>query len=208
MTHAQEHMRNPFGMDESCPNCPELVESRETIVHGYGDVAAEFLFVCEHPSAAADADGRPQVDAGAFGRILSEAGFLSEEVDAAGQPRLENAFVTHLTRCHHPDRPARDEEVMACEPFLNAEIRSINPELLIPVGQRPLEELAREYSTRSPDELEVADQHGEEFRGRGFEILPMVGTDALDEARVASMLEAFERIMGRDYRQTKGRQGR
>ena len=46
-------------MDEECRNCPALCETRTQVVHGYGDVAADFLFVGERPTASADELGVP-----------------------------------------------------------------------------------------------------------------------------------------------------
>ncbi len=40
---------------------PALCETRTQVVHGYGDVGADFLFVGERPSAAADDVGVPLV---------------------------------------------------------------------------------------------------------------------------------------------------
>jgi len=43
----QDELSNPFSMDTECQNCPALADCREQVVHGYGDVGAEFVFVGE-----------------------------------------------------------------------------------------------------------------------------------------------------------------
>jgi uracil-DNA glycosylase family 4 len=132
---------------------------------------------------------------------------MCDDPDAA-EPTLDNAFLTYVTRCRHPERGATDEEVRNCELYLNSEIRMINPELLLPVGQRALEALAFEYTTMNADELDVTERHATTIRGRGFELLPMVTpAEQSDEQRTA-FLDAFSEILGADYRQTKGRRGR
>ncbi|MFC6769593.1 uracil-DNA glycosylase, partial [Natrinema soli] len=55
----QRSRANPYGMDEECRNCPALCETRTQVVHGYGDVGADFLFVGERPTAHADEAGVP-----------------------------------------------------------------------------------------------------------------------------------------------------
>ena len=55
----QESKSNPFGMDEQCQNCEELCDTRETVVHGYGDVGAEFVVLGDSPSEGSDASGIP-----------------------------------------------------------------------------------------------------------------------------------------------------
>ena len=204
----QESMSNPFGMDAECQNCDALCGTRETVVHGYGDVGAEFVFLGESPSDGADRSGIPFT--GDTERELLDilaALEMCEDPDAA-EPELPNAFLTYVTRCRHPDRPATDDEVLNCEPYLNSEIRMINPEILVPVGQRALEELAFEYTTESANDLDVRERHATTIRGRGFELIPMIGpAEQTDEERTA-FLEHFGETLGRDYRQTKGRRGR
>jgi len=204
----QESMSNPFGMDEQCQNCPELCDTRESVVHGYGDVGAEFIVLGDSPADGSDKSGLPFTDETERELLdILEAVDLVEDPDA-DEPELANTFLTYVTRCRHPDRPATDEEVVNCEPYLNSEIRMINPELLLPVGQRALEALAFEYTTLSEDELDIEERHATTIRGRGFEILPMIPpAEQTDDERTA-FLDHFSDVLGQDYRQTKGRRGR
>jgi uracil-DNA glycosylase family 4 len=204
----QESMSNPFGMDEQCQNCPELCESRESVVHGYGDVGAEFIVLGDSPAAGSDESGLPFTDERERELLDILAAVDMVEDPDAEEPELKNTFLTYVTRCRHPDRAATEEEVMNCEPYLNSEIRMINPEILLPVGQRPLEELAFEYTTLSEDELDIEERHATTIRGRGFEILPLIPpAEQTDEQRTA-FLDHFSDVLGQDYRQTKGRRGR
>lgn len=211
MDAAQEDLSNPFNMDEECTNCAALAAARERIVHGYGDVGAEFLFVGESPSSGAEAAGVPFVgdEAGRrLQRVLGELGFSRSEPDAI-EPDLQNVYLTYLARCRHPERDAEDSELRACEPFLNAEIRMINPEIIVPIGQRTLAALAIDYTTRAPSSFDVDDQHATTIRGRGFELLPMLELDRQTESQTEAFIEHVrENVFGRDYRQTKGRRRR
>lgn len=207
----QDTFENPFNMDAECTNCPALCETRSNVVHGYGDVGAEFVFVGEMPNESADAAGVPFVGDAAGERlqsILGELGFARSDPDAL-EPDLQNVFLTNLTRCHHPERPPSDDEVVTCEPYLNAEIRMINPQIIVPIGQRALEELAVEYTTRRPDSFDVDEEHATTIRGRGFELVPMVELDRQTDAQTEAFVEHMvENVFSRDYRQTKGRQSR
>jgi uracil-DNA glycosylase family 4 len=206
----QQTRSNPFGMDADCQNCPALCETRQQVVHGYGDVGADFLFVGEAPGEGADRTGVPFTGderGEALQNVLGHLG-LSNSLPSDDEPELENAFLTYLTRCRDPERPPTDEEVDICEPYLNAEIRMINPEILVPVGERALTEIAVEYTTTPVEEFDVADDHATTIRGRGFEIVPMADPlEATDEEREA-FIDHFLALMDRDYRQTKGRRGR
>jgi len=206
----QPEFENPFGMDEQCTNC-DLCENRENVVHGYGDVGGEFLFLAERPHEGADRTGIP-FTGDEHGRrlqeILGQLGFVRSDPDAA-EPDIQNAYCTYLTRCRDPERPPTDQEIDTCEPYLNAEIRMINPQIIVPIGQRVLESLAMEYTTRKPESFDIEAEHATTIRGRGFELVPMLElerqTDADSEAFVDHVTE---NVFSRDYRQTKGRQSR
>ncbi|GAB6880402.1 uracil-DNA glycosylase family protein [Halorubrum gandharaense] len=207
----QQEFENPFGMDADCRNCDALCDARERVVHGYGDVGGEFLVVGASPTAAAERNGIPFTGPGGGERVQSmfaEFGFVRSE-PSASTPDVQNVFFTNLTRCHHPERDPTDTEVDTCEPFLNAEIRMINPQIIVPVGERVLEALAVEYTTRRPASFDIEAEHATTIRGRGFELVPMVDpaemTDAQADAFVSHMRE---NVLARDYRQTKGRQER
>ncbi|MFC4551410.1 MULTISPECIES: uracil-DNA glycosylase [Halorussus] len=206
----QQSRSNPFGMDETCTNCPELCETRRTVVHGHGDVGADFLFVGEMPDEGADRTGVPFTGderGEALQNVLGHLG-LNNSLPTAEDPELENVYLTYLTRCRDPERPPTDEEIRTCEPYLNAEIRMINPEIIVPVGERALEAIAAEYTTTPAEEFDLEAAHATTIRGRGFELVPMVDPlEQTDEQREA-FLDHFLALMGSDYRQTKGRRGR
>ncbi|WP_281195359.1 uracil-DNA glycosylase family protein [Halorubrum sp. F4] len=211
MDATQEEFANPFGMDADCENCERLCDARDRVIHGYGDVGAEFLVVGERPTAAAERNGVPLTGEGGGERVQSifaDLGFVRSPPDAT-EPDVQNVFFTNLTRCRHPDRVPTDEEVTTCEPFLNAEIRMINPQIIVPVGGRALRELAVAYTTRRPDSFDVESEHATTIRGRGFEIVPMREPDSMTDDEAAAFLDHMrENVLSRDYRQTKGRRSR
>ena len=207
----QPQLENPFGMDEQCTNCPGLCEERSNVVHGYGDVGGEFIFIAERPSEGADTAGIPFTGDETGRRlqwILGELGFVRSEPDAA-EPDMQNAFCTYLTRCRHPDREPTESEINTCEPYLNAEIRMMNPQIIVPIGQRVIESLAMEYTTQSPEDFDIEEVHATTVRGRGFELVPMLELDEQTDADSEAFIEHMtENVFSRDYRQTKGRQSR
>lgn len=205
----QDSPFNPFGMDETCENCPELAETRSNVVHGYGDVGAEFAFVGGFPDSGADEVGIPFMGAGreTMLEILYATGFTESSPETT-EPDLENAVLTYAARCHHPEREPTDAEFTNCEPYLNSEVRMINPEIIVAVGQHALEALAWEYTTRSAEDFDVEAEHATTIRGRGFEIVPMVEPADQSEKQTDAIIDHLLDVLGRDYRQTKGRRGR
>jgi uracil-DNA glycosylase family 4 len=197
-------------MDEDCRNCPALCDQRTTVVHGYGDVGADFLFVGGRPGAGADRSGVPFTGDAAGHRlqgILADLGFASSPPDA-DRPVLEDAYLTYVTRCRHPDRGPTESEVATCDPYLTADVRMINPEILVPVGTLALRTVAAEHTTLDPRTLDAADRHATTIRGRGFELVPMRRLDDQSDAETAAFVDHVrESVFDRDYRQTKGRSG-
>jgi uracil-DNA glycosylase len=212
----QRTRANPYGMDEDCQNCPALCETRTQVVHGYGDVGADFLFVGERPTAQADAVGVPFLvdettnddETGTALRRILERLALCDATSPRERLELQNVYLTNLTRCHDPERTPTDEEIANCEPYLNAEIRMINPEIIVPVGERALVEIGTEYTTTPIEKLDLEADHGRTIRGRGFELVPMIEPRAQTDDQTQSWLEAFVELMASDYRQTKGRRER
>ena len=207
----QTEFANPFGMDPDCENCSELCDRRDRVVHGYGDVGAEFLVVGGRPTAAAERNGVPFTGPGGGERVQSlfaDLGFVRSDPDAT-EPDVQNVFFTNLTRCRHPEREPTDEEVATCEPFLNAEIRMINPQIIVPIGGRVLRELAVAYTTRDPGSFDIEAEHATTIRGRGFELVPMCDPATMTDAEAAAFREHVSgNVLSRDYRQTKGRRSR
>ena len=206
MDAEQDALANPFGMDEACERCPELCETRRQVVHGYGDVGADFVVLGDAPSAGADESGVPFTgDDRLVLDVFARLGFVDDP--DAEEPDVDDVYLTSLTRCYHPERSATDAEVDNCEAYLSSELRMINPEIIVPVGQRALECLAFEYTTERAGDLDVAESHATTLRGRGFELVPMLDpADQSDEDTVA-FVEHLAELLGTDYRQTKGRQG-
>jgi len=211
----QRSRANPFGMDETCENCPALCDTRERVVHGYGDVGADFVFVGTEPGPEADASGIPFDDERVIFEILSAVGLLEAGADPFGEwadtddaPHLSNVFCTQIARCHHPERSATDDEVRNCEPYLNSELRMINPEIIVPVGQRPLAALGGEYTTTPPEKLAITQLHATTVTGRGFELIPMLGPANQSAEDTESFVQQFAETLGTDYRQPKGRRAR
>lgn len=201
-------------MDEECRNCPALCETRTQVVHGYGDVGADFLFVGERPTPRADEVGIPflvgedESEGGTSLRRMLERLGLCDATSLADRPELENVYLTNLTRCRDPDRKPTDEEIGNCEPYLNAEIRMINPEIIVPIGERALSEIGVEYTTTPVEELSLDSDHATTIRGRGFELVPMIEPREQTDDQTQAWLEHFVELMASDYRQTKGRQER
>jgi DNA polymerase len=115
-----------------CRGCDLWRQATQT-VFGEGPASAEVVLVGEQPGDREDSEGRPFV--GPAGRVLDDA------LERAGIAR-ERAYVTNAVkhfrwkqggkrRLH--ERPLRSQ-VVACQPWLRAELEIVAPRLLVLMG--------------------------------------------------------------------------
>ena len=110
---------------DGCTRC-RLSESRTQIVFGYGNPSADLLFVGEAPGREEDEQGRPFV--GAAGQLLTKI------IEAMGMTR-EEVYIVNTVGCRPPEnRNPEPEEVAACRPFLQEQIRLVAPRVIVTLG--------------------------------------------------------------------------
>jgi DNA polymerase len=108
-----------------CTRC-RLSQNRTNIVFGEGNPEASIVFVGEGPGADEDAQGRPFVGKAGqlLNRVIKAMGFQREEV-----------YICNVVKCRPPgNRTPAPDEIAACEPFLFAQLRSIEPKIIICLG--------------------------------------------------------------------------
>ncbi|MBC3192318.1 UdgX family uracil-DNA binding protein [Pseudonocardia sp. C8] len=119
---------------DGCRGCG-LYRDATQAVFGAGPAGARLLLAGEQPGDAEDRRGAPFV--GPAGRVLDDA------LEAAGIPRDE-AYVTNVVKHFKFTRDARGSrrihrtpsrtEVVACRPWLDAEIAAVGPEVVVCLG--------------------------------------------------------------------------
>ena len=109
-----------------CHRCP-LSKTRRNIVFGVGNPDAALMFVGEAPGGEEDRLGEPFV--GPAGRRL----------DAwLGQVglRRQDVYIANVLKCRPPgNRDPQPAEIERCSPFLHAQIRAIQPKVLVALGR-------------------------------------------------------------------------
>ncbi len=108
----------------------EICEQATNLVPGEGSPDADIVLVGEAPGASEDKQGRPFV--GRAGRLLDE--LLAE----AGLERGD-VFITNVVKARPPkNRDPRADEVEHHLPWLQAQLRVIEPRLIVPLGRHAL----------------------------------------------------------------------
>ena len=118
-----------------CRGCPLFGPATQT-VFGDGDASARLMFVGEEPGDQEDRQGKPFV--GPAGRLLhramEEAGLADEPsyvTNAVKHFKFEQAPGTGKRRIH---KPPSLREMTACRPWLAAELRLVEPEVIVALG--------------------------------------------------------------------------
>jgi uracil-DNA glycosylase family 4 len=123
---------NPTSLDGvrdelgDCQRCT-LARTRKTIVFGQGNPHAALMFVGEAPGAEEDEQGLAFV--GKAGQLLTKI------IEAMGMKR-EDVFIANILKCRPPqNRNPEPDEVLACHPFLEKQIASIQPKVIVGLGK-------------------------------------------------------------------------
>ena len=118
-----EEIRAAMG---DCRRC-KLYAGRTNLVFGEGDPNARLMFVGEAPGAEEDQQGVPFVGAAGqlLNNLLSKLGLRREEV-----------YIANLIKSRPPhNRDPEPDEIAACRPFLEQQIKAIRPRVIVILGR-------------------------------------------------------------------------
>lgn len=114
---------------KKCTKCG-LSKDRTRVVPGEGNANANIMFIGEGPGKNEDEQGRPFV--GAAGK------FLTELIESIGLTR-EQVYIANVVKCRPPaNRDPLPAEIETCWPWLEQQIFTIKPKLIVPLGRHSL----------------------------------------------------------------------
>ena len=125
-----EAIREEIG---DCTRC-KLHRGRKNIVFGEGDPKAVIVFVGEGPGFEEDQQGRP---------FVGEAGQLLTDIIEKGMKiKRAEVYICNIVKCRPPgNRNPEPDEVETCIGFVKKQIRSINPKVIVTLGNVPTQNL-------------------------------------------------------------------
>ena len=140
-----------------CRRCP-LGTSRTHAVPGVGPPDARILIVGEAPGQNEDQQGEPFV--GAAGKLLDQL------LRGIGLSRAD-VFITNILKCRPPgNRDPQPDEVTACSPFLEDQLRLIRPQVVLVLGRHALARLL-------PGQDSITRAHGRVIVRDGVTYIPV-----------------------------------
>jgi DNA polymerase len=123
-----------------CTACG-LHQGRTQTVFGVGNEQADLMIVGEAPGFHEDQQGEPFV--GRAGQLLTAM------IKAIGFTR-QDVYIANILKCRPPNnRDPLAEEVASCTPFLQQQIKLVQPKLLLAVGR-----IAAHYLLNTKSSLE------------------------------------------------------
>lgn len=122
---------------ENCQKC-KLCKTRQNIVFGTGNKNADIMFIGEGPGADEDRLGEPFV--GRAGKLMDLA-FEIVEI------KREDVYIANIVKCRPPqNRNPEKEEIISCMKYLQAQIRLVQPQVIVLLGNVALKSiLGEEY---------------------------------------------------------------
>jgi uracil-DNA glycosylase len=108
-----------------CTKC-RLSNGRTQVVFGVGAPHADVMFIGEGPGYHEDKQGEPFV--GAAGQLLTK---MLGEIGLA----RSDVYIANVVKCRPPgNRDPLPDEIDSCKPYLDGQIRTIDPRLIVTLG--------------------------------------------------------------------------
>ena len=127
-----------------CRNCP-LCQTRTNVVYGVGPETSPIMFIGEGPGQQEDLKGEPFV--GAAGQ------FLDRMLSIIGLGR-HNCYIANIVKCRPPqNRDPLLTEQDACFPWLQQQIETIRPKIIVCLGRISAMKMIRE-------DFRITKEHG------------------------------------------------
>jgi len=111
---------------QACTKC-RLAKGRTKVVFGNGPVPCDLMLIGEAPGADEDIQGLPFV--GRAGQLLTQI------LASVGIKRPDDIYIANTVKCRPPENraPLADEQA-ACWPYLEAQIKYVNPKIILLAG--------------------------------------------------------------------------
>jgi uracil-DNA glycosylase family 4 len=168
----------------TCTKC-RLAGGRTQVVFGVGNPKADVMFIGEGPGYHEDKQGEPFV--GAAGQLLTK---LLGEIGL----RREDVYIANVIKCRPPgNRDPLPDEIDSCKPYLDGQIQSIEPRLIVTLGN---------FATRFmlDRQVSISRVRGERFQIRGRSVIPTFHPAAIlhgggeSSSQMAALRSDFQRI--------------
>jgi uracil-DNA glycosylase len=174
-----------FKVMSTCTRC-DLALTRTNVVLGVGNKKARLMLIGEAPGEKEDLAGIP---------FVGRAGQLLDGILAKSGISRDDVFITNIVACRPPkNRAPRAAEVRAHAPWIEEQLRLVDPELVVTLGR-----VALTYFIPKAKVTQIRGKPQKVERGEG--VLTIVPTlhpaAALRDPELRPLIEADFRKIGR-----------
>ena len=146
-----------------CMRC-SLGETRRNLVFGVGNEQAKVMFIGEGPGEQEDLQGVPFV--GPAGKLLDDM------LEMIGLDRTR-IYIANTVKCRPPmNRDPAQEEMDACRPWLEEQIKLVRPKIIVCLGRIAAGELIKK-------DFRITREHGQWFDVNGIKTMAIYHPSAL-----------------------------
>jgi DNA polymerase len=126
MTDNKNKLKYIESLISKCQRC-SLYKTATQAVPGAGNPNSKIVFIGEAPGYYEDKKGIP---------FIGNSGKLLDKLLASISLKREDIFICNILKHRPPDnRDPLSEEIMACTPFLKAQLKAISPKIIITLGR-------------------------------------------------------------------------
>ncbi|MGC8483501.1 MAG: uracil-DNA glycosylase [Thermodesulfobium sp.] len=123
---------------KSCKKC-QLSSTRTSVVFGEGPMSPEIMVIGEGPGEMEDLQGIP---------FVGKAGQLLTKIFESVELKREDIYITNVVKCRPPgNRNPLPEEIEACRPFLQVQIESLKPKIIVLLGAVACKAILKNFSS-------------------------------------------------------------
>jgi len=179
----QKKLEKIAGRVKKCTRC-SLYKQANNPVPGEGNANAKIMFIGEGPGYHEDRLGRP---------FVGQAGKLLDQLLLSIKVGRKDVFIGNMVKHRPPgNRDPLPSEIAACEPFLEEQIKIIDPKIIVTLGRFSMNKfLPGEYISRIHGQARFID-----FTGKKRILIPMYHpAAALRNGRIMKEIkEDFQKI--------------
>lgn len=156
---------------DACKACPKMIGP---VVHG-PPVASKVLLVGQAPGPREGSFGKPF--AWTAGKTMFK--WFEESLGVDEELFRQRVYMAAVARCFPGkangggDRKPDPTEIAACKPFLEREVRILEPELVLAVGQLAISEVLGEDAKKRKLDTLVGRVERARYHGREVDVVPL-----------------------------------
>ncbi|MFP4620706.1 MAG: uracil-DNA glycosylase [Bacteroidales bacterium] len=164
MRTAEENITELKKKVRTCNLC-RLSETRDQAVPPEGNPKARIMIIAQAPGREENQKGK---------MFLGPSGEVLNQLFAHIGLKREEVYMTNLLKCFLPNcRKPRQDEIDACNVYLDQEIDYVAPDVIVTLGYHPTKHILKKYDLKIPNRYNFPGLFGNLLVACKYKILPL-----------------------------------